>query len=55
MKILVVHGTKDGNEKIGIVRTLVQEFKAKLVEVTDQGHSLNINQSNIRKLIKYIN
>ena len=53
VKILIVHGTKDGNEKIETVRSLVQEHKAKLVEIRDQGHSLNIEPNNLRKIIKY--
>lgn len=54
VKILVVHGTKDGNEKIESVRSLVQKFNAKLVEVTNQGHSLNVTQTNLRKLIGFV-
>jgi len=53
VKILVVHGTKDDNEKITTVRSLVQEYNAKLVELEDQKHSLNINENDIRTIVKY--
>jgi len=53
VKILIVHGTKDDNEKITTVRSLVQEYSAKLIELRDQTHSLNINENNIRTIVKY--
>ena len=45
VKILIVHGQKDTNERIEMVRVLVQEYKnqVSLVEVEDQGHSLDID------------
>jgi hypothetical protein len=52
-KVLVVHGVDDGNERIETVRALVDYKKAKLVEVNQQGHSLDISQPNLRKLVKY--
>ena len=53
VKILIVHGTKDDNQKIETVRSLVQEYKAKLIELRDQKHSLNINENNIRTIVRY--
>ena len=54
VKILVVHGTKDDNEKITTVRSLVQEYNAKLIEMKDQKHSLhNMNETNIETIVKY--
>ena len=53
VKVLIVHGTKDDNEKIATVRSLVQEYKAKLIELRDQKHSLNINQNNLKTIVKY--
>jgi UDP-glucose 6-dehydrogenase len=53
-KVLVVHGVDDVNEKIQTVRSLVQDYKkAKLVEIHRQGHSLNISDSSLRKLVHY--
>ena len=53
-KVLVVHGVDDGNERIETVRALVRDYRnTKLVEVNKQGHSLDISQSSLRKLVKY--
>lgn len=54
VKILIVHGEKDTNERIETVRALVHEYKtqASLVEVEDQGHSLDIDPQKMDYLFR---
>lgn len=55
VKILIVHGEKDPNERIETVRALVHEYKnqASLVEVDNQGHSLDIDPQKLDYLFRF--
>lgn len=51
-KTTIVHGTNDPNEKIQQVRSYVSN-KTKLIEVTTQGHSLDIQSNKLNTIVKY--
>lgn len=51
-KTTIVHGTSDPNEQIQQVRSYVSN-KTKLIEVTTQGHSLDIQSNKLNTVVKY--
>lgn len=51
-KTTIVHGTNDQNEKIQKVRSYVSS-KTKLIEVTTQGHSLDIQTKKLNDIVNY--
>lgn len=52
---LIVHGVHDQNEKITNVRAYAHSNpNTRLIEVTTQGHSLDIQTSYIRHAVKYV-
>lgn len=51
---VIVHGVHDPNERIDNVRSLVNTNpKTRLVEVTTQGHALDIRTPSLRNVVKY--
>lgn len=51
---VIVHGVHDQNERIDNVRSLVNTHrKTRLVEVTKQGHALDIQTPHLRNVVKY--
>tara|TARA_Y100000389_G_C17374900_1_gene471121 strand:+ start:381 stop:956 length:576 start_codon:yes stop_codon:yes gene_type:complete len=54
IKVTIVHGSQDSNEKIGNVRALVSNKKnIQLIEATRQGHSLQFEPNTINHIINY--
>lgn len=51
---VIVHGVHDPNERIDIVRSFAHTNpKTRLVEVTTQGHALDIQTPHLRNVVKY--